>query len=111
MCEARLTIEQADMLAKDLMRRKTAGKPKLTATQWLNQYKDCSHCKFQATCHRNPFQWVEEWGGTDSEEFRPKVNRSLTVGKYNACCKWDGEMTMSLMRSLEKAKERGEVIA
>lgn len=89
MCEGRLTIEQAQMLMADLTARKNAKQPKLTAKQWLNQYMDCSHCKFQATCHHNSGQ----------------------PGQYNACCKWDGEMTMSLMESLEKAKKRGEVVA
>ena len=89
MCEGRLTIEQAQMLMADLTARKNAKQPKLTAKQWLNQYKDCSHCKFAATCHHNLGQ----------------------PGQYNACCKWDGETTMSLMESLKKAKERGEVVA
>lgn len=89
MCEGRLTIEQAQMLMADLTARKNAKQPKLTTKQCLNQYKDCSHCKFQATCRHNPGQ----------------------PGQYNACCKWDGEMTMSLMESLKKAKERGEVVA
>lgn len=89
MCEGRLTIEQAKMLMADLPDRKNAKQPKLTTNQWLNQYKDCSHCKFQATCHHNPGQ----------------------PGQYNACCKWDAETTMSLMESLKKVKERGEVVA
>lgn len=89
MCEGRLTIEQAQMLMADLTARKNAKQPKLTTKQWLNQHKVCSLCKFQATCHHNPGQ----------------------PGQYNACCKWDGETTMSLMQSLEKAKERGEVVA
>lgn len=89
MCEGRISLEEAKMLMADLTARKNAKQPKLTTKQWLNQYKDCSHCKFQATCHHNPGQ----------------------PGQYNACCKWDGETTMSLMKSLEKAKERGEVTA
>ena len=111
MCEGRLTIEQAKMLMTDLTARKNAKQPKLTAQQWLNEHKICSLCKFQATCHHNPVQWVEEYGDKEKEEFRPKVNRSLTTGTYNACCKWDGDTLMNLMQSLERAKERGEVVA
>lgn len=93
MCEGRITLEEAKMLMADLTARKNAKQPKLTESQWLDQHKTCSRCKFQATCHHNPVQWVEE------------------TGQYNACCKWDGETLMSLMQSLEKAKKRGEVIA
>lgn len=89
MCEARLTVEQAKTLMAGLTAKKKASQPKKTVEQWLSQYKTCSRCKFQATCHHNPGQ----------------------PGQYNACCKWDGETTMNLMKSLEKAKERGEVVA
>lgn len=109
MCEGRITLEEAKLMMADLTARKKAKQPKLTEREWLDQYKTCSRCKFEATCHRNPFQWVEEWA--DQEEFRPKVNRSLNTGAYKSCCNWDGETTMSLMKSLEKAKERGEVVA
>lgn len=111
MCEARLTVEQAKTLMAGLTAKKKASQPKKTVEQWLSQYKTCSRCKFQATCHHNPIQWVEEWADTEAKEFRPKVNRSLTTGAYNACCKWDGDTLMSLMQSLERAKERGEVVA
>lgn len=111
MCEGRISLEEAKMLMADLTARKNAKQPKLTAQQWLNEHKICSLCKFQATCHHNPFQWVQEWADDEAGEFHPRVNRSLTTGQYNACCKWDGETTMNLMQSLERAKERGEVVA
>lgn len=111
MCEGRITLEEAKMLMADLTARKNAKQPKLTVKQWLNQYMDCSHCKFQATCHHNPVQWVEEYADDEAGEFHPRVNRSLTLGQYNACCRWDGDTLMSIARSLASAKERGEVIA
>ena len=111
MCEGRITLEEAKLMMADLTARKKAKQPKKTVEQWLSQYKTCSRCKFQATCHHNPVQWVEEWADAEAKEFRPKVNRSLTTGQYNACCKWDGDTLMSLMQSLEKAKKRGEVVA
>lgn len=88
MCEGRLTIEQAQMLMADLTARKNAKQPKLTTKQWLNQYMDCSHCKFQATCHHNPGQ----------------------PGQYNACCNWDGETTLELHSKLEELVKEGKVI-
>lgn len=111
MCEGRITLEEAKMLMADLTARKKAKQPKLTEREWLDQYKTCSRCKFEATCHRNPFQWVEEWADQEAEEFRPKVNRSLNTGAYKSCCNWDGETLMNLMQALERAKARGEVRA
>lgn len=111
MCEGRITLEEAKILMADLTARKNAKQPKLTESQWLNQHKTCSHCKFQATCHHNPVQWVEEYADDEAGEFHPRVNRSLTLGQYNACCRWDGDTLMSIARSLASAKERGEVIA
>lgn len=88
MCEGRISLEEAKMLMADLTARKNAKQPKLTTKQWLNQYMDCSHCKFQATCHHNPGQ----------------------PGQYNACCKWDGETTLKLHSKLEELVKEGKVI-
>lgn len=88
MCEGRISLEEAKMLMADLTARKKAKQPKLTAKQWLNQYMDCSHCKFPATCHHNPGQ----------------------PGQYNACCKWDAETTLKLHSKLEELVKEGKVI-
>ena len=80
MCEGRISLEEAKMLMADLTARKNAKQPKLTSKQWLNQHKVCSLCKFQATCHHNPVQWVQEWADDEAGEFHPRVNRSLTTG-------------------------------
>lgn len=88
MCEGRISLEEAKMLMADLTARKNAKQPKLTTKQWLNQYKDCSHCKFQATCHHNPGQ----------------------PGQYNACCNWDGETTLKLHAKVEELVKEGKVI-
>lgn len=94
---------------------------KISKQAWLDNKKDCAHCKYDGNCKKQVFGYYRDGGCTvvknnDNrleavyDDENGYTNGMIKPGAgYQACCVWSMEMMIMLDEAYLKAQERGEV--
>lgn len=113
MCEMNNTWSADKALAEDgysvadflaWKAKRTKPQPKKTREEWLNQFKDCGHCKYDGNCSAQRFGYSQKY---NHEEY---VNRMKNGAGYKSCCMWSGDVANALHDKVEILISKGEVI-
>lgn len=102
------------------MARKHNKPVKLSKQAWLDNKKDCAHCKRDGNCKRQLFGYHRDGGYAvvKNDDNRLKAvyddENGYTNGRikptgYQACCVWSMEMMIMLDEAYYQAKDKGEV--
>lgn len=102
MCEIGLTqgLSLEGFLA---FKKAKYGEPKkLTRKEWLAQYQDCGHCRYDGICRKQKLGYSQKYS---TEEY---INRIKNGAGYKGCCIWDADVANELYGKVEQLI--GEVI-
>lgn len=119
-CNAALSNGLSIEGLKAFMARKHSQPAKLTKQEWLDNKKDCAHCKHDGKCKRQLFGYHRDGGCAvvKNDDNRLKAvyddENGYTNGRikptgYQACCVWNIEMMIMLDEAYYQAKDKGEV--
>lgn len=101
--------------------RKHNQPAKLSKQAWLDNKKDCAHCKYDGNCKKQVFGYYRDGGCTvvknnDNrleavyDDENGYTNGMIKPGAgYQACCVWSLEMMLMLDEAYYQAKDKGEV--
>nr|DAM41105.1 MAG TPA: hypothetical protein [Caudoviricetes sp.] len=101
--------------------RKHNQPAKISKQAWLDNKKDCAHCKYDGNCKKQVFGYYRDGGCTvvknnDNrleavyDDENGYTNGMIKPGAgYQSCCVWSMEMMIMLDEAYYKAKDKGEV--
>ena len=100
--------------------RKHNQPAKISKQAWLDNKKDCAHCKYDGNCKRQLFGYHRDGGytavKTDDNRLEAVYDdeNGYTNGRikptgYQSCCVWSMEMMIMLDEAYYQAKDKGEV--
>lgn len=120
-CNAALSNGLSIEGLKAFMARKHSQPAKLSKQAWLDNKKDCAHCKRDGNCKRQLYGYHRDGGYTvvknnDNrleavyDDENGYTNGMIKPGAgYQACCVWSMEMMLMLDEAYYQAKDKGEV--
>lgn len=94
------------------------GEPKKqTKEEWLEDFKDCAHCKRSSYCARVRFGYHQEKGVVIAEGKRTVVTHGVHINKQlgprgkQSCCQWSVDVACQLHDKADALVKKGELKA
>lgn len=109
-CNSLLTGDLSIEGLQVFVARKHNQPAKISKQAWLDNKKDCAHCKHDGNCKRQVFGYHRDGGyAAVKNDDENGYTNGMIKPDYQGCCVWSAEMTAMLDEAYLKAQERGRV--